>query len=135
VRLEREHGAGVVCERCKVADNALSRMRGLLGRSSLGVGEGLLIRPASSIHMFFMRFPIDAVFLDRTLRIVGIAESLRPWRVAGRRGAKAVLELPAGEAARRGLRPGQRLVLTEEEGGQSAEREERPERKRGLPRG
>jgi uncharacterized membrane protein (UPF0127 family) len=135
VRLEREHGGGVVCERCEVADSALKRMKGLLGRSSLGDGEGLLIRPASSIHMFFMRFPIDAVFLDRTLHVVGIAESLHPWRVAGRRGAHAVLELPAGEAARRGLRPGERLVLTEEEGDQSAEREERAERKRGLPRG
>jgi uncharacterized membrane protein (UPF0127 family) len=135
VRLERDHGGGVVCERCEVADNALRRMKGLLGRSSLGVGEGLLIRPASSIHMFFMRFPIDAVFLDRTLQVVGIAESLRPWRVAGRRGARAVLELPAGEAARRGLRPGERLVLTEEEGDQGAKREEGTKRKRGLPRG
>jgi hypothetical protein len=85
--------------------------------------------------MFFMRFPIDAVFLDRTLQVVGIAESLCPWRVAGRRGARAVLELPAGEAARRGLRPGERLVLAEEEGDQGAEREEGTERKRGLPRG
>lgn len=85
--------------------------------------------------MWFMRFPIDAVFLDRTLHVVGIAESIRPWRVAGRRGARAVLELPAGEAASRGLRPGERLVLTEEEGDQSAEREERTERKRGLSRG
>jgi uncharacterized protein len=84
VRVEREHGGGVVCERCEVADNALRRMKGLLGRASLGVGEGLLLRPASSIHTFFMRFPIDAVFLDRTLHVMGIAESLRPWRVAGR---------------------------------------------------
>jgi uncharacterized membrane protein (UPF0127 family) len=63
--------------------------------------------------MFFMRFPIDAVFLDRELRIVGIADWLRPWRVAWRRGAHSVLELPAGEAARRGLRPGDRLVLAD----------------------
>ena len=135
MRLEREQGGSVVCERCEVADSVLTRMKGLLGRSSLGTGEGLLIRPASSIHMFFMRFPIDAVFLDRTLRVIGIAESLRPWRVAGRRGARAVLELPAGEAARRGLRPGERLVLAEEERDQGAEREEGTERKRGLPRG
>jgi uncharacterized membrane protein (UPF0127 family) len=134
VRLEREQG-GVVCECCEVAESLLTRMRGLLGRTSLDVGEGLLIRPASSIHMFLMRFPIDAVFLDRTLKIVGIAESVRPWRVAARRGARAVLELPAREAARRGLRPGDRLVLTEEEGDQGAEREEGTERERGLPRG
>jgi hypothetical protein len=99
------------------------------------VRDGLLIRSASSIHTFFMRFPIDAVFLDRTPRVVGIAESLRPWCVAGRRGARPVLELPAGETTSRGLRPEERLVLTEEEGDQSAEREERTERKRGLPRG
>jgi uncharacterized membrane protein (UPF0127 family) len=86
-------------------------MKGLLGRSGLDVGEGLLIRPASSIHMFFMRFAIDAVFLDRSLRVVGVAADLRPWRIAWRRGARAVLELPAGEAARRGLGVGDRLVL------------------------
>jgi uncharacterized membrane protein (UPF0127 family) len=135
VRLELEQCGGVVCERCEVADSVLTRMKGLLGRSSLSPGEGLLIRPASSIHMFFMRFPIDTVFLDRTFRVIGIVESLRPWRVAGRRGARAVLELPAGETARRGLRPGERLVLAEEEGDQGAEREEGTERKRGLPRG
>ena len=48
--------------------------------------------------MAFMRFPIDAVFLDRDLRVVKIAADLKPWRAAGSRGAKAVLEIPAGEA-------------------------------------
>jgi uncharacterized membrane protein (UPF0127 family) len=57
-----------------------------------------------------MRFPIDAVFLDRDWRVVGIAGDVAPWRTAGRKGAKAVLELPAGESARRGLRPGDLLV-------------------------
>ena len=87
-----------------------SRMKGLLGRSELRPGEGLLLRPASAIHTFFMRFPIDAVFLDRDWRVVGIAGDVAPWRTAGRKGAKAVLELPAGESARRGLRPGDLLV-------------------------
>ena len=99
----------VVCERCVHARSALLRMRGLLGRRELPPGEGVLLEPASSIHMLFMRFPIDAVFLDRELTVVGIAEALRPWRFATRRGAKAVLELPAGAAARSGLRPGDRL--------------------------
>jgi uncharacterized membrane protein (UPF0127 family) len=114
VRVERESG-GTVCERCELAATAWSRMKGLLGRKELPVGTGLLIRPASSIHMFFMRFPIDAVFLDRGLRIVGIAESLRPWRIAWRRGAHSVLELAAGQADRRGLEVGERLVLADEE--------------------
>ena len=107
--LKRENG-DVVCDRCVVAASPFSRMKGLLGRSELRPGEGLLLRPASSIHTFFMRFPIDAVFLDRDWRVVGIAGDVAPWRTAGRKGAKAVLELPAGESARRGLRPGDLLV-------------------------
>jgi uncharacterized membrane protein (UPF0127 family) len=120
LRVEREDG-GIVCERCELAATVGSRMKGLLGRKELPVGTGLLIRPASSIHMFFMRFPIDAVFLDRELRIVGIAASLRPWRIAWRRGAHLVLELPAGEAGQRRLQVGERLVLGEEERDERAE--------------
>ena len=107
--LKRENG-DVVCDRCVVAASPFSRMKGLLGRSELRPGEGLLLRPASAIHTFFMRFPIDAVFLDRDWRVVGIAGDVAPWRTAGRKGAVAVLELPAGESARRGLRPGDLLV-------------------------
>jgi uncharacterized membrane protein (UPF0127 family) len=109
IAIRREDGS-IVCERCVLADTALTRMRGLLGRRSLPSGEGILLKPASSVHMAFMRFPIDAVFLDRELRIVKIAGDLRPWRAAGSRGAKAVLEIPAGEAGRRGVRVGDRLV-------------------------
>src|ERR671929_776651 len=95
------NGAGdVVVDRCAVADGPWSRMRGLLGRSELPAGEGLLLKPCGSVHMFFMRFPIDAVFLDRELSVVGVVPGLRPWRMAGRRGAKMTLELAAGEAAR-----------------------------------
>ena len=61
--------------------------------------------------MFFMRFPIDAVFLDRDLVVLKVVENLAPWRMAAQRGAKAVLELPAGAARQSGLRPGDRLVL------------------------
>jgi uncharacterized membrane protein (UPF0127 family) len=86
-------------------------MKGLLGRRELPPGEGLLIRRASSIHMFFMRFPIDAVFVDKELVVRKIAADVKPWRIAHARGARSVLELAAGEAERRALAPGQRLVL------------------------
>jgi uncharacterized membrane protein (UPF0127 family) len=109
IAIRREDGS-IVCERCVLADTAFTRMRGLLGRRSLPSDEGILLKPASSVHMAFMRFPIDAVFLDRELRVVKIADDLRPWRAAGSRGAKAVLEIPAGEAGRRGVRVGDRLV-------------------------
>jgi uncharacterized membrane protein (UPF0127 family) len=110
ITVRRDDGA-VMCERCVVADSPTSRARGLLGRGSLGGGEGLLLRPASSIHTWFMRFPIDAVFLAEDGQVVRVSDDLRPWRFAGRRGARAVLELPSGECERRGLRAGDRLVL------------------------
>lgn len=101
----------VVVEHCLVAARPLRRMRGLLGRRELPPGEGILLTPAASIHTFFMRFPIDAVFLDRKHVVVDIARDVRPWRTVGRRRAHAVLELPAGESARRGIRAGEELVL------------------------
>jgi uncharacterized membrane protein (UPF0127 family) len=103
----------VVCERCLVADSALARTRGLLGRSGLDPGEGLLLKPASSIHMFFMRFAIDVVFLGRGGEIRKVAANVRPWRLAAAWGAKMALELPSGEAGRRGIEVGDRLDLSE----------------------
>jgi uncharacterized membrane protein (UPF0127 family) len=63
--------------------------------------------------MFFMRFPIDAAFVDRDLRVLRVKANLTPWRIASKRGAKAVLELPAGTCERRGVVEGDRLVLDE----------------------
>jgi uncharacterized membrane protein (UPF0127 family)/CheY-like chemotaxis protein len=102
-----------LCERVVVADRPLRRMRGLLGRRALPSGEGLLLRPAPAIHTAFMRFEIDAVFLDSDLRVVRVVEGLRPWRAAGKRGAGAVLELPAGECARRPVALGDQLALVD----------------------
>lgn len=93
-----------------MADTPLTRLRGLLGRP-LDEGQGLLLRPAAAIHTWFMRRPIDAVFLDRRLMVVGVVPNLRPWRFAARRGARAVLELAAGESARRAIGPGSRLQV------------------------
>jgi uncharacterized membrane protein (UPF0127 family) len=101
----------VVCERCLVADRPWARMRGLLGRRTLPRGEGVFLRPAASIHTFFMRFPIDAVFVDAGGKVVGIEQRLSPWRTARRKGAKAVLELAAGESARLAVREGDVLAF------------------------
>jgi uncharacterized membrane protein (UPF0127 family) len=112
VRLELESGA-VVCERCVVADKPWSRMRGLLGRSELPAGEGILLRPCGSVHTMFMRFPIDVVFCDRELRVLSVVPGLRPWRFAGKRGTKVTIELRAGEAATRGVGAGAQLRVSE----------------------
>ena len=102
----------VVCEHCLVADSPWSRMRGLLGRRGLESGEGLLLRPTGSVHTFFMRFPIDVVFLSRDGEVLKVARALPAWRTAGARRAKAVLELAADEAERREIRVGTRLDLS-----------------------
>ncbi|QRX81399.1 DUF192 domain-containing protein [Glaciimonas sp. PAMC28666] len=89
----------------QVAHNFWQRAVGLLGKSALSDHQALLISPCSSIHMCFMQFPIDAIFLDGTGNITRIAANLRPWQFAA---AKAVscLELSAGNAERLGLQAG-----------------------------
>src|SRR5919108_2370956 len=95
-----------ICGRCVLADTFFSRLRGLLGRGALDEDEGMLITPASSIHTCFMRFRIDVVFLEADLTVLGVRERLKPWRATAWRGARLVLELPAGAVGRRRLRPG-----------------------------
>ena len=107
-RVETDDGR-LVCERCHLAVSPLYRLRGLLGRDSLEPGEGMLLRPAGSIHTLFLRFPIDAIFCDRDLQVLTVARGLRPWRFAVKRGARIVIELAAGAAA--DVRSGDRLVL------------------------
>jgi uncharacterized protein len=86
-------------------------LQGLMFRAGLGDGEGLWLPGVNNIHMFFMRFPIDAVFVDAgdpgaptTRRVVALRVGLRPWRdiVWWVRGGHGVLELPAGAAAASG---------------------------------
>src|SRR5579859_3638669 len=103
LRLTREDGSEVSSD-VRIADSLWSRFVGLMGRRELPEGEALCIRPCSSIHMFFMRFPIDAVFVDADGVIVRIYGSIKPWRATWIvRGAKACLELPAGTAEKHGL--------------------------------
>jgi uncharacterized membrane protein (UPF0127 family) len=105
----KKAGGEVVCARCELANTPLKRVRGLLGRSGLDDDEGMLFRPAGSIHMFFMRFAIDAVFCDRDLVVIGVERDLKPWKTARRKGAKVVIELAPGAAGE--LDPGDRLFL------------------------
>ena len=89
-----------------------SRLKGLLGSTGLADGEGLWLEPCSSIHMFFMRFPIDVVFVDRYAVVVRLVENVAPWRMAaGGRRARAALELPTGAIARSDTRVGDRLHI------------------------
>ena len=107
--LRREDGR-IICEHVKIADTYARRTVGLLGRKTLPPGEGVVLRPSFSIHTFFMRFPIDLIFLDQDLVAIKIAEHVHPFRTSSCRGAREVVELAAGECARRGLSVGDRVA-------------------------
>jgi uncharacterized protein len=112
-RLETANGT-IVADHVEVADTLWTRFAGLMFRSELPPGHGLAIRPCNSIHMFFMRFALDVVFVDADGRVVRVLDSIRPWRASSLvRGAKAAIELPAGTAARSVLVPGMVLRMVE----------------------
>ena len=96
----------------RVARSLWARFWGLMGRRALPEGHGVLITPCASVHTFFMRFPIDVIFLDRDSRVVRIIPAMKPWRTAlGGRGARSALELEAGAAEANGLQPGDSVRL------------------------
>jgi uncharacterized membrane protein (UPF0127 family) len=107
----------VVAERLEVASSFWARFRGLMGRASLPPGDGLFLA-GNGIHMFFMRFPIDAVFVsgedgEGRRRVVAVRERLAPWTglVPLVRGAAAVIELPVGSIVGSSTRAGDTVVL------------------------
>jgi uncharacterized membrane protein (UPF0127 family) len=107
----------VIAADVRVARSWWGRLRGLMLMPALGAGKGLLIERCRSIHTHFMRFAIDALFLDREGIVLATVEAMRPWRI-GRYypGARAVLELPAGVIASTETKPGDRVCF-EDAGG------------------
>ena len=104
----------VVGERIRIARSLKERTVGLLRTPTLGAGEGLWIERSPSIHMFFMPYPIDAVFVAADGRVTKVVPNLKPWRVVWwAPGARDCLELPAGAAAASGIEVGDRLELVE----------------------
>lgn len=109
--LVRESDGRVVASNLEVADSFLSRFLGLMGRAALPAGGALWIEPCSSIHMMFMRFRIDAVFVDAEGRVLKVSPRVLPWLgLTWCSGAAAVVELEAGAAGRASLSPGDRLL-------------------------
>ena len=98
LRLTHPATETVLAESLEAPRTFFGRGLGLMFRRRLQPGHGMLIKPCNGIHMFFMRFPIDAVFVDAHDRVRSVHRRLRPWvgMVPLVPGAKAVVELPAG---------------------------------------
>jgi uncharacterized membrane protein (UPF0127 family) len=90
----------------------LTRGFGLLGKNHLPEGEGLIIRPCNSVVSFFMRFPIDVLFVDGNGKVAHMIHTMRPWRTSKVvRGSKYVTELPAGVLQAAGTEIGDQIEI------------------------
>jgi len=102
----------VLATSLEVADTGPKRNRGLLGREGLTPGGGLWISPCESVHTFFMKFPIDLVYLDRKHRVRKVRQAVPPWRLSACLTAHSILELPAGTIRETQTEPGDELEFS-----------------------
>lgn len=122
MRLVRERDGAVVAERLELADSFLRRLRGLMGRRALPAGRGLWLEPCASIHMMFVPFAIDVLWVARSAarplgvgaraEVLEVHPAVRPWLgAAWCRGASGAIELAAGRAEGLALAPGDLLSV------------------------
>ena len=95
----------------EVADTSRKRRVGLLKHERLEPGEGLWISPCESVHTFFMKFPIDLVYLDKQRKVRKVRSAVPAWRLSACLTAHSILELPAGTVEKTGTRPGDELSI------------------------
>ena len=94
-----------------MADSSAKRRTGLLKHERLNPGEGLWIVPCESVHTFFMKFPIDLVYLDKKHRVRKVRHAVPAWRLSACLSAHSILELPAGTAEKTGTQVGDELTI------------------------
>jgi uncharacterized membrane protein (UPF0127 family) len=96
----------------EMADHGATRRKGLLGRSGLASGEGIWIVPCESVHTFWMKFPIDLVYLDRNKKVKKVRSGVAPWRLSACLSAHSVLEFASGTIHSTQTRPGDWLEFS-----------------------
>jgi uncharacterized membrane protein (UPF0127 family) len=101
----------VLGEAVEVADTSEKRRVGLLKHARLDPGSGLWIVPCESVHTFFMKFPIDLVYLDKQRKVRKVRHAVPPWRLSACLAAHSILELPAGTAEKSGTLRGDELLI------------------------
>jgi uncharacterized membrane protein (UPF0127 family) len=111
-RVTNETRGAVLASQSGLADSFVRRGLGLMGRKSLSEGGGLVIRPCNGVVSFFMRFPIDVVFVDRDGRVCHLLNNLAPWKASRIvRSSKLVVELPEGTIDRTGTKVGDSIRI------------------------
>lgn len=111
-RVTNETRESVLASRSGKADTFLRRGVGLMGRKGLPEGGGLVIQPCNGVVCFFMRFPIDVVFIDRNGSVCHLLRSLAPWKASKIvRESKIVVELPPGTIETSGTQIGDRITI------------------------
>jgi len=101
----------VLGDAVELADTSETRRVGLLKHTRLEPGTGLWIVPCESVHTFFMKFPIDLVYLDKQRKVRKVRHAVPAWRLSACLSAHSILELPAGTAEKSGTLPGDELVM------------------------
>jgi uncharacterized protein len=109
--LHNSRNGRIVAREVETAFDSDTRKKGLMGRESMAAGSALVIAPSNSVHTFFMRFPIDLLFVRRDGEVLKVRHSVQPWRLSGSLRAFAVVELPAGAAQMAEVSAGDRLVV------------------------
>jgi uncharacterized membrane protein (UPF0127 family) len=100
VRVINTTRGAVLAERAELADNLWTRFMGLMGRTGLPAGGGLVLKPGGGIHMWFMRMPLDVIHVDKSDRVTHVLRGIKPWRFGPLWvGNKLAIELAAGTAA------------------------------------
>lgn len=122
IRIQSVKNQKQIADTCVVANSFLSRFKGLMGKTGLSEGQGLLLDPCNDIHMWFMKIPLDVVFLipvrstgsSSLLKVTSVREHLKPWRLLPVGDAKAslTLELPVGTIRRCEIEVGDELCIS-----------------------
>ncbi|MEG6612971.1 DUF192 domain-containing protein [Pseudoclostridium thermosuccinogenes] len=102
----------VICTEISIADTFMRRFLGLMGKKEIPPGKGLIITPCNSIHTFFMRMPLDIIFIDKSNIALHVIENLQPWRISPViLNARSVIEVPSGTVKKTGTTQGDRLEI------------------------
>jgi uncharacterized membrane protein (UPF0127 family) len=111
IKVRNQTRQTVLAQAADVADTSSTRRTGLLKHERLEPGEGLWIVPCESVHTFFMKFPIDLIYLDKRKKVRKVRHAVPAWRMSACLLAHSVLELPAGTVASTGTAVGDELVF------------------------